>query len=164
MAEARKDVIVKKGDVQKMPARVMTPFDDMERMFDDFFGRSWMRPFQWSRPAVSDLATLAVPKVDVVDRDDEVYVAMEVPGVEKDDIEISVAGNVLTVRGKTNREEKEEKGDYYRCEIAHGAFSRTLALPSEVDDTKAKASMKDGVLELTLPKMEKAKRHAIRVN
>lgn len=100
------------------------------------------RPASWERP----LAELpAFPSVDVIDRDDEVLVRAEVPG-------------------ETHAEEKEEKGDYYRCEISRGTFTRSIGLPAAVDDTKAKASMKDGMLELTLPKVEKSKRHTIAID
>jgi HSP20 family protein len=86
----------------------------------------------------------------------------EVPGVEKKDIDVSVTGNSVTIKGETKREEKEEKGEYYRSEISRAAFSRTLALPAQVDPERANASFKDGVLEITLPKVEKAKRRTLK--
>jgi HSP20 family protein len=164
MAESKKDIVVRKGDIEKAPTPFARRFDEMERVFDDFFGRSWLRPFgAWGRPIAAEFP-LALPKVDVVDRDDEVVVRAEVPGMEKDELEVSVAGNMLTLKGETRREEKEEKGEYYRCEMSHGAFSRTLALPAEVDDTKVKATLKDGVLELKLAKVEKSKRRTIKID
>ena len=69
-----------------------------------------------------------------------------------------------SIKGETKHEEKEEKGDYYRSETSRGAFSRMVSLPADVDESKAKASLKDGVLELTLPKVEKAKRRTIKVD
>jgi len=107
---------------------------------------------------------MKVPKVDVIDREGEVVVKAEIPGVEKKDIDISVGEDAVTIKGEIRHEEKEEKGDYYRCEISRGAFSRTVALPAAVDGAKAKANFKDGVLELTLPKVEKAKRHTIKLD
>jgi len=101
--------------------------------------------------------------VDVIDRDDEVVVKAELPGVEKKDLDVSVTETSVTIKGTTSHEEKEEKGDYYRCEISRGAYARTVALPSYVDADKAKASFKDGVLELTLPKVEKSKRRSIEI-
>ena len=162
MTEARKEVAVKKGEVQKAPARMVTPFDEMERMFDEFFGRGWMRPWRWERPFLGE-AALAAPKVNVVDRDEEVLVEAEVPGVEKDDLEVSISGNMLSIRGKSEHEEKEEKGNYYRSEITRGSFARTLTLPAEVDEAKAKAELKDGVLHMTLPKADKAKRRLLKI-
>jgi len=158
MAKSGKEITVTKG----APERMLRPalFSDMDRMFDDFFGRRWMRPFGLERPFGE---MVALPSVDVIDRDDEVVVRAEVPGYKKEDIEISVSNSSLTIKGEMKTEEKEEKGDYYRCEISHGAFTRTVALPADVDDSKAKASMKDGMLELTLPKLEKSKRHTITI-
>jgi len=165
MAETKKDVTVSKGALEKAaPApQVVGPFDEMDRWFDDFFSRRWLRPWGWEA-RFPEAFKLSMPKVDVVDRANDVLVRAEVPGVEKKDIEVSVSGNMLTIRGETKKETKEEKGDYYRAEISRGAFSRTVALPAEVDDSKTKAAMKDGVLELTLPKVEKAKRRSIKID
>jgi len=163
MAEEKKEVSVKKGELQKAPGRMASPFENMERMFDEFLGRGWLRPFRREWPAFPELE-ISAPKIDVIDRDEEVVVRAEVPAVKKEDLEVSVSGNLLTIRGETRHEEKEEKGDYYRCEISSGAFSRMVTLPAEVDESKAKASLKDGVLELTLPKLEQAKRRTIKVD
>ena len=163
MAEEKKEVSVKKGEIQRAPARMVSPFEGIDRMFDEFFGRGWLRPFRRQWPAFPELE-LGMPKVDVIDRDAEVVVRAEVPAVRKEDIEVSVSGEVLTIKGESKHEEKEEKGDYYRCEISRGAFSRMVTLPAAVDQDKAKAVLKDGVLELTLPKVEKAKRRTIKVD
>ena len=85
------------------------------------------------------------------------------PGVDKKDLVVCVTENSVTIKGTTSHEEKEEKGDYYRCEISRGAYARTVALPSYVDADKAKANFKDGVLELKLPKVEKSKRRSIEI-
>lgn len=163
MADSKKDVVVRKGEIEKAPALFANRWDEMDRMLEDFFGRGWLRPFgAWSRPLTAEFVSM-LPKVDVVDKDDEVIVRAEVPGMEKDELDIAISGNMLTLKGETRREEKEEKGDYYRCEMSHGAFARTLALPAEVDESTAKASLKDGVLELKLPKVEKSKRRAIKI-
>ena len=164
MAGKKTDVAVSKAAVEKpAPApQVVGPFDDMERWFDDMFSRRWLRPWRWQTRLPEGLS-LSMPKVDVVDRPNEVVVRAEVPGVDKKDIDVSVSGNMLTIRGETKKEVKEEKGDYYRAELTRGTFSRTLVLPAEVDDSKTKATVKDGMLELTLPKVEKAKRRNIKI-
>jgi HSP20 family protein len=154
MAKRGTEIAVSKGKLERMP-QAMSPFGEIDRLFDDFFGRRWL-PFA-ERPEFG-------PNVDVIDRDDEVVVRAEAPGFRKEEIEVSVSGNMLTLSGETATEESEEKGNYYRCEISRGAFSRTLALPAEVDESKAKASMKDGMLELTLPKVEKSKRRTITIS
>jgi len=159
MAKGSKEVGISKGTLERLP-RPASVFGDMDRLFDDFLGRRWLRPAGWERFAELP----GFPSVDVIDRDDEVLVRADVPGYKKEDIDISVSNSTLTIKGETKTEEKEEKGDYYRCEISRGAFSRMVPLPAEVDDAKAKASMKDGVLELTLPKLEKSKRHSIAIS
>ena len=148
------------------PARALSPFEEMDRLFDAFSSHNWFRPFQMEWPRLNKAAMPfegKVPDVDIVDRDDEIVVKAEMPGVDKKDIDISVTQNSVTIKGTTSHEEKEEKGDYYRCEISRGSYARTLSLPAEVDETKSKASYKDGVLQLTLPKIKKSKRHSIKV-
>jgi HSP20 family protein len=169
MAEERKsEVQVSKGKaaaVEQMPMRTMSPFEELERFFDEFLTRGWLRPWRGERMREMALPFEGkLPKLDVVDRDADVLVRVEVPGVNKEDIEVSLTGNLFTVKGRTRREEKEEKGDYYRCEISQGSFSRTVSLPAEVDDSQAKAQLTDGILEITLPKVEKAKKRAIKIH
>lgn len=153
------------GELEKAtPSRWMSPFEEMERLMDEFFPRGWLRRWEW--PLVPELARrmeLRLPKVDVIDRDEEVVLRAEIPGVDKRDLDVSVSGNAVTIKGETRREEKEEKGDYHRCEISRGSFSRTVGLPAEVDASQAKASFKDGVLELILPKKAEAKRQTVRI-
>lgn len=164
MANETKQVATKGQEIQKAaPMHIMSPFEEMERMFESMLPHGWMRPLRWAQPLWSDLTGGLTPRVDVIDRDDEIVVRAEVPGVDKKDLDVSMTENSVTIKGSTRREEKEEKGEYYRCEIAHGAFTRTIALPGEVDDTKAKAVFKDGMLELTIPKREKAKRHSVSI-
>ena len=163
------EVTVEKGkEIQKaVPARGLHPLDEMQRLMERVFGefpqRGWMRPWRAEWPAWAEMPELRMAKVDVIDRDEDVLVRAELPGVEKKDLEISTSDTTVTIKATMRREEKEEKGDYYRCEISRGSFARTVALPAEVESDKAKASLKDGVLELTLPKVAKSKRHSITV-
>ena len=158
----------KEGQLQRVePTRVAAPFEDIDRWFENFFPRGWMRPFRTQWPTLGEMAAPfegRMPKVDVIDRDDEVVVRAEVPGVEKDNLDVSVSDNTVTIKGESKHEEKEEKGDYYRCEISRGAFTRTVALPHYVDSEGAKAKFSEGVLELTLPKVEKAKRRTVKID
>lgn len=155
-------------DIQK-PARPLSMLEEMEREMErvfDRFGGGWMRPFHWERPFWRDLAAPfegKSPSVDVIERDEEVLVRAELPGVDKSDLDVSMTDNTVTIKGSTRTEEKEEKGDYFRREVSSGTYSRTVTLPAEVDSAKAKASFKDGLLELTLPKTKKAKRRTIKV-
>lgn len=156
-----------KQEVKKVETtQVLSPFEEMERMFDNYFSRGWMRPFHTDWPSFSRLAQPfegKSPSVDVIDRDDVIIVKAELPGVDKKNIDISVTSNTVTIKGSTSHEEKEEKGNFYRCEISRGSYSRTLSLPAEVDEEKTKAKVKDGILELTLPKLTKSKRHNVKV-
>ena len=156
-----------KQEVKKVqPAHPLSPFDEMERLFESRFPRGWLRPFDWEWPSwAGKMAPFEgkSPSVDVIDRDDEVVVKAELPGVDKKDLDISVSNNTVTIKGSTSHEEKEEKGDYYRCEMSRGSYSRTLALPAEVDEDKAKAQFKDGILTLSLPKVKKARRRSVKV-
>lgn len=162
MAEEKKGTEVAKKEEAK-PVRALSPFEEMDRLFEGFFPRGWMRPMRWEWPSWAEIER-RFPKVDVIDRDNEIVVKAEVPGVDKKDIEVTTTDNTVTIKGKTSHEEKEEKGDYYRCEISRGSFSRTVALPGEVDGTQAKANFKDGVLELTLPKQAKSKRVSVKID
>jgi len=164
--ESKKEVAVTKGETKPAPV-VYNPLQEMERMFEEFMGRGWMRPLRWDRFPSMLMPTLDVkgmPKVDVIDRDEEVAVHAELPGVEKDDVSVTLSDNVMTIKAESKRETKEEKGDYHRSEIYRGSFQRTFTLPAAVDETKAKASMKDGILEVVVPKIEKSKRHAVKVD
>lgn len=148
------------------PSRMLSPFEEMERLFEGVFPRRWMSPFRMEWPSWAEGALPfegRMPRVDVVDREHEVVVRAEIPGVDKRDLEISATGNTVTLRGTTSHEAKEEREDYYRSEISRGTFSRTVALPAEVDDSKAKAIFREGILELTLPKSERSKRRRIKV-
>jgi len=149
------------------PPHGLNVFDEMERMFENFSPKGWNRPFRSNLPLMNEMSTSLetnFPKVDVIDRDDEIIVKAMMPGVEKKDIDISMTKNTVTISGKTSHEEKEEKGDYYRCEISKGSYMRTLSLPENVNEDKAKAKFKDGMLELTIPKMEVSHRRNIKVD
>ena len=156
------------SDTSLTPSRsVLSPFDEMERIFENFSTKGWLRPFHWDAPLLGDIVSpleRKIPSIDVLDRDDEIVVKAELPGVEKKDLDISLTNNSVTIKSSTSHEEKEEKGDYYRCEITKGAYMRTVALPSEVDDAKAKASFKDGILEIKMPKVEKSHRRSLKVD
>lgn len=145
---------------------VLSLFDEMDRMFDDFFTHRMLRPFSWRWPKWAEVESrfeARMPKVDVIDRDKEILIRAELPGVSKDDLDVSMTENSVTIRASTRHETKEESGEYYRREMSRGEFLRTLPLPATVDGEKAKASFKDGILELTLPKTEATKRRAIKV-
>jgi len=159
--------VKKESEIEKMaPLRALRSFEEMDRMFDDFFTQGWMKPFRFVHPPWSRLPSPfegRTPQVDVIDRDKEIFVKAELPGVDKDDVEITMTNHSVTIKAETRIEEKEEKGDYHRCEISRGSFSRMVSLPSEVDTDKAKAKFKHGVLKLTIPKLKKSKHKSVKV-
>ena len=152
------DVTVKPG---KSPApTTTTPFQDFERVFEEFLNRGWMRPSGWEWPRLSDISSRfdrQLPSVDIVDGDKEVLVRAELPGVDKKDLDVSIVDRTLTIKASTRKEEKEEGESYFRQEIRTGSFSRSVLLPADVNAQKAQASFKGGMLELRLPKARTVK-------
>jgi HSP20 family protein len=153
---------------QKSGGYPMNPVQEMERVFDrllEEFGPRWLRPLRWNWPGFELPAPFEGrwPRVDVVDRESEVLVRAELPGVTREELEVSMTDTAVTIRAATRREEKEEHGDYHRSEIQRGEFLRTVPLPAEVDEAGVKARFADGLLELTLPKRESARRRVIKV-
>lgn len=138
----------------------MSPLDDVDRWFGQV--NSLFHPSRWEWPNMQALR-IHMPKVDIVDRDNEILVRAEIPGVKKENLDVSLTDNTVTIKGVTHQEEKEERGDYFRHEISKGSFSRTLTLPGNVDIENAKTSFSDGVLEITVPKVERAKRRSIKI-
>jgi HSP20 family protein len=128
--------------------------DAVNQLFQDSFIRpgAWLTPFDGSQLAV-----------DVIENKDEVIVKASVPGMKPDDIDITLTGDQLTIKGETKSEEKIEEGSYVRKERRYGAFQRTLTLPTAVMSDKAKAEFENGVLTLTLPKSEEVKPKSIKV-
>jgi HSP20 family protein len=125
--------------------------DEMERTLDKFFDRETSFGMDWS------------PDIDISETDNDITVKAEIPGVDPKDIDITVMGDTLTIKGE-KKEEKEEKGkSYYRVERSSGSFTRTINLPSQVMADKAVAKGHQGILEITLPKTKKEKTKKITV-
>jgi HSP20 family protein len=121
---------------------------EMERLYDRFFDLRPIRRFtddgDW------------MPSVDVSETAKEIIVNAEIPGVEAKDIDVNLAGNVLTIKGERKREHEKKEENLHRVERSYGSFYRSLSLPSEVDADKIKASYKKGVLRVTMPKTKRA--------
>jgi len=132
-------------------ARRWEPFRELEEEMERFF-EEW--PFRWRPWTRRALAVREwAPRVDMFDREDRVIVKAELPGVDKEDIDVSVAGGVLTIKGERRAEEEVKDEDYYCCERYRGKFYRAIQLPADVDTGKIEASYENGVLEITLPKV-----------
>jgi len=106
---------------------------------------------------------LLEPAADIAEADDEVTVKLEIPGVDKKDLHVSVSDDTVTVRGETRKETEEKKKSFHRREIRYGSFERSIGLPAEVDPAKAGAKLENGMLTITLPKATQAKRKRIDV-
>jgi len=127
----------------------------MDRLWDDFFGPG--------RKALRPLEMEWAPAVDVSETADQVVIKAEVPGMEAKDIDISLAGDVLTIKGEKKSEREEKKENYHLVERTYGSFSRSLKLPTAVDADKIEASYKQGVLTVSCPKKEEVKPKAIEI-
>jgi HSP20 family protein len=144
------------------PARIASPFhmleqfaNEIDSVFDGFgLGRSWVSP-RWGRswlrtPLSAGTATWA-PDVEVYQRNHELVVRADLPGLRKNDVRIDVTDTDLTISGERHQEQESERGGMYRSERSYGSFSRTIPLPEGAITEQAKATFKDGVLEITLP-------------
>ena len=144
-----------------MPWRPLRDLEEMQRRFDDILG--WpFQPAVWRRTPTMEMGW--APAIDVFEKDDKFVVKAELPGMKEDDINISVVGDTLTIKGERKAESESKEDDYYYCERSYGSFSRSLAVPSNVDAKKIEANYEDGVLEISLPKIPEVKAKRISVS
>ncbi|OPX19765.1 MAG: molecular chaperone [Desulfobacca sp. 4484_104] len=128
---------------------------EMDRLWDDYFGPG--------RRALKPLETEWAPVVDISESADQVTVKAEIPGLEPKDIDISLSGDLLTIKGEKKSEREEKDENYHLVERSYGSFSRSLRLPVSVEADKIEASYKQGVLTITCPKKEEVKAKAIEI-
>jgi HSP20 family protein len=135
-------------------------FDPFNELVDDLFKGFLVRPLAY--PAGGE--NLARMKVDVAERNGAYVVAAELPGVKKDDIQVTIDGAQVTLAAEVKREREIEKDErVLHTERTYGKVTRSFTLPQEVDEAKAEAKFRDGVLELTLPKKAAAQRKQISI-
>jgi len=147
------------------PARAISPFESPGRWFNElekWFGEDLRPPFSFMRPAWIPRFRMTereeiMPSIDIFEQGDDVVVKAELPGMKKEDINVSVTDNTVTITGEKKQEEKVEKKNYFRMERSYGSFTRGFHLPTEVQSDKAKANFKDGILEVRIPKTAEAK-------
>ena len=123
------------AETEKAPQQALSQYQEFNRFLDSLFPWAGMRPFQFEWPSFGHLGPLfetRSPRVDIIDRDDEILVRAELPGVDKDDIELELTETSLAIKAHQQTRSEEEKGDYQRCEIAQGSFMRTMLLPHHV--------------------------------
>ena len=128
-------------------------FDEMERLMDEFLA-GWPFRLRWRRIPAEEMAW--APSVEMYEKDENFIVRAELPGVKKEDIDISMTGDNLTIKGerKASTEVKEE--EYHRCEVCYGSFARSINMPAAVDTDRIEATYADGILEVRLPKAKEA--------
>ena len=133
-------------------------FDDLRRSFESSFG-------VLEQPSVSGLLDWATgPAIDLVEGDDEVLVLADLPGLKKDNLELSVQGNLLTIKGEKQREEPTKSRKIVRTETWSGSFARTVSLPDAVNPEKIEAQLRDGVLRIRIAKRDETKRRTVQVS
>jgi HSP20 family protein len=155
------------------PQWLGTPFtfmrrfsEEMDRLFEDFgFGRGWLAPgFERSLDRLNTLASNAwAPQVEVMERDNQLVVRADLPGMSKDDVKVDLDDDSLVIRGERKSEREEDEEGYYRSERSYGSFYRRIPLASGVKAEEANADFRNGVLEITMPapKRTEAKRRQI---
>lgn len=135
------------------------------RPWSVFDNSDWDRLFGWATGDSSSRMRHMVPAVDVAEEDGRLVVTADLPGISKDDIEITFEDGVLTITGTTREEKEKSDGSRYYCrERFQGSFSRTLRIPDKVDMDKSEARVEDGVLELILPYKPEASPRKIQIS
>jgi HSP20 family protein len=146
---------------QKGDTKTLAPFNELNRIRNEI-GHFLEDPFSMISPATSFFEGWA-PTVDIFEDKDKVTVRAELPGMKKEDIDLSLEGNTLSISGERKEEEERKEGETYRSERFFGRFQRSITLPAAVDSSKVQATYKDGVLTVELPKSEETKAKQIEV-
>jgi HSP20 family protein len=142
--------------------RVRDPFFSE---FDRFFNDETLRPSSlFGRWMGEDLRDVWVPPVDVQETDESYLFTAELPGLGKDDVDITLEDNLLTLSGERKLEERQEGKSYHRVERAYGSFSRSFSLPAQVDGDKVAAKFEEGLLRIEIPKAEQVKPRKIDIS
>jgi HSP20 family protein len=136
------------------------PFTALRREMDRLF-ESFGRDLGW--PAGDNRSVAMTPSIDVSETESELKIEADLPGVDEKDVDVVITDNVLTIKGEKKGEREEKKKDFHLVERSYGSFSRSLTLPFAVDPNKAKATFKNGVLSITLPKPPEVKAKAKKV-
>jgi HSP20 family protein len=128
-------------------------FDEMERLMDEF-SAGWPFRLWWRRIPAEEIVW--APSLDMYEKEDSFIVRAELAGVKKEDIDISITGDTLTIKGERKASAEVKDEEYHRCEVCYGSFSRSITMPAAVDMSKIEATYVDGILEVRLPKAKEA--------
>ncbi len=140
--------------------RPFRELEEMERLLESPVA-NWPLRMTWRRIPGDDTAW--APPIDMYEKEDSFIVRAELPGVNKDDVDISMTGDTLTIKGERKAPADVKAEEYQCCEVCYGSFSRSITLPAAVDANKIEASYGDGILELHLPKVKEAKPTKIQI-
>jgi HSP20 family protein len=125
---------------------------NLDQFVDKVFGKSTWETAVWN------------PSVDIYENEESIVIKAELPGVAKENVTINLTGDTLSISGKTAKIEETQKENYYRKEIREGSFTRTFTIPCPIERNQVKATQKDGILEITLPKAEEAKAKEVSIS
>lgn len=138
----------------------ISELEEMSTRLNRFFGRAAV-------PSATDNEMLKMadwtPSADIHETDNAYVIKAEIPGVKKEDVKVTVEDGVLTIRGERKAEKEETGKKFHRIERSYGSFLRSFRMPDMADDGTAKAEFKDGMLNITLPKSEKARTKAVNI-
>ncbi|MEW6376809.1 MAG: Hsp20/alpha crystallin family protein [Thermodesulfobacteriota bacterium] len=138
------------------------PFKELERMRREM-DRLWDSFFEERPRRKGEEVSEWLPSLDVSETKNDVVVKADLPGIDPKDIDISLSEGVLTIKGEKKQEREEKEENYHLIERSYGTFARTIRLPREVQSDKINASYKNGILRVTLPKSEEAKKKEIKI-
>jgi len=144
------------------PFKELTPFRDFERMRRDM-DRLWGSFFEGSLKKGTDGEAQWLPSLDISETSNDLVVKAELPGMDPKDIDISLNDGMLTIKGERKQEKEEKEENYHLIERSYGSFCRSVKLPKEVKHDKVKASFRNGVLKIVLPKSEESKKKEVKV-
>lgn len=123
----------------------------MDALFENFFGKNWL-------PSFSEEAKAFIPPFDVKETEDDLLITAELPGIDLSEIEVNLLGEQLVVKGEKKEEKEEKSENKHTIERSYGSFTRSITLPCEIVQDKVEATLKNGVLELKLPKAQHEKK------
>ncbi len=136
-----------------LPASSQISSGEFDVFFDDFLSRRMPGLADWT---FSTGLYRDFPKVDIIENDNEIEVQANLPGVKKEELDISINKQTITIRAST-KADKIEEGKFFRCQISPGEFQSTFSLPVDIDNKRAKAEFNNGILKVTIPKTDKSK-------
>lgn len=153
----KKEMTIAGTEERRGETSVLSPLREMERWFEEsmsrpFFGMNWT-PFRHMFHELGERSEL-MPAVDMFEEGGNLVMKAELPGITKENLNLRIVDNNLIISGEKSTEEKVERSNYLRLERSHGSFSRSLSLPEGLDTEQIKATFRDGVLEVRIPRTE----------